>query len=295
MYVYITNYKKSSEQVNLEDLKAYQYIIKHYNFPKDCFIFESFKQDYIEHTKKHIRTHQKLNDLLDLFKPSSPTYKPPTNSLDHFLIIPSLSTFGHSAEIYYYYKLISFYKIKLFICKKEEYKYCLADETGKSLGRFNQREQLLKELKTDLDSSIKTFVGRPEKRISADFINAYWEYENYYITEATYCQKSKAAKNTRKKLAKEYEQTQDYAKELEEQDRINNISQKPKRIGKKPDYFPAIEELVENGCSVQVACKQLNIPNMLPIDFNRYKIKTRQSMSHALFEYCKEEITKRPH
>lgn len=217
---------------------------------------------------------------------------------DDLLVILDLNATGKKVEeILEFYQRIIENDIRLLVLDVKSNngisKYSVCDLDG---NRINDRQELVLlsyELARDFD--LKDNRGKYAQPVSEQFIDAYWQYENYFIKEETAFKLAGGiSKTVFYKWAKEYEQGHtdfDYSKALKDQSVSNNINLKPKRHGKRPEWFDDLMLLVEKGMSVSDGCDSLGVPVIHEIDYNRYKLKTgRKAMAQALYEFCKEEM-----
>lgn len=140
---------------------------------------------------------------------------------------------------------------------------------------------------------LKTNAGRKTTSTQVfleDFEKVYWAYENYFIPLETAVSNNLYYVSRRKfyQLCDEYEKSDRYSIMLENEERKNNISEKPKRYGKVPENF---DKLVQALCSAPSEqelfeeCQKLNISTIHPIDFKRYYLKNK-SDGHSIAIKC---------
>ena len=147
---------------------------------------------------------------------------------------------------------------------------------------------------------LKTNAGRKTtstKVYPEDFEKVYWAYENYYISLETAVSNNLFYVSRRKfyQLCDEYEASDRYFLQLEKEEAENTISKKPKRYGKVPVNFDNLVQMLGESPSdseLSEACRTLNMPIILPIDYKRYHIKNMPD-GHSVaikcaFHYARE-------
>ncbi len=127
------------------------------------------------------------------------------------------------------------------------------------------------------DAKITTRQGRKKTilPIPDGFKVVYWAFENFFIDEKTTLSNQYFMISKRRfyEFCERYEKSPGYFYEEEIVEHDFKISEKPKRYGAVPKYFPSLLELVEKGSSIEVACSQLDVPPISNITFNRFLIK----------------------
>lgn len=153
---------------------------------------------------------------------------------------------GHSE---YYHKSI-YSKAKKYETS-EEYKKELEKYKGQKLRGTISDKKFLNE---------KSRGKKLVKGITPEFIKVYWEYENYEISPTEAYEKIGYSKNWFYKIAKEYEKSQEFKKDIKMQ---KNISEKPCRIQVIPDGFKedaktmSTKELSKKYDLLEIQCKRL--------------------------------------
>lgn len=143
-------------------------------------------------------------------------------------------------------------------------------------------EEFKKKYDKLLKKVLSSNTGRPKGQITQEFIECYWYYENYFISEEEAYDNAliKVSKVGFHNIANEYERTPEYAHAEEEQERLYGISSKPKRNGKVPDYFKDLHSFVVNsGMSISEACHKLGQPIMSEITYRRFLVKLQDGRS----------------
>lgn len=151
-------------------------------------------------------------------------------------------------------------------------------------------DYICKQLKT---MQLKTNAGRrttSTKVLPVDFEKTYWAYENYFISLETAVSNNLFYVSRRKfyQLCDEYEKSDRYSIMLENEERKNNISEKPKRYGKVPENFDKLVQALGSAPSEQELfeeCQKLNISTIHPIDYKRYCIKSMEE-GHSIAIKC---------
>ncbi|MGN0605058.1 MAG: hypothetical protein ACI4JM_00915 [Oscillospiraceae bacterium] len=155
---------------------------------------------------------------------------------------------------------------------------------------FEEIDFICNQLKT---IQLKPNAGRrttSTKVFPADFEKVYWAYENYFIPLETAVSNNLYYVSRRKfyQLCDEYEKSDKYSIMLQNEERKNNISEKPKRYGKVPENFDKLVQALGSAPSEQdlfEECRKLNIPVIHPIDYKRYYIKSMEN-GHSIAIKC---------
>lgn len=152
---------------------------------------------------------------------------------------------GHSN---YYHKVI--YKLAREYESMEEYKNSLK-EYKKQYGKK------LRGAISDKKCFEKTTRGRKRKKvINNDFKKVYWEYEQFLISPTAACSALNFSKNWFYKLAKEYEESDEYLKDIKLQ---QGVEKKPSRCRPIPDNFMENKKVM----TVKQLSKEYNIPEII--------------------------------
>lgn len=180
---------------------------------------------------------------------------------------------GHSN---YYHKVI--YKLAREYENSDEYKNSLKDYK-KQYGK-NLRGSI-----SDKKCFEKTTRGRKRKKvIDNTFKKVYWEYEQYLISPAAVCSALNFSKNWFYKLAKEYEESEEYLKDIKLQ---TGVEKKPSRCRPLPDGFMKDSE---NMTSKQLS-REYNIPEVI---CKRLILKTnKKTIWKFIIENKNEELEKK--
>lgn len=103
--------------------------------------------------------------------------------------------------------------------------------------------------------TIRTYRGRKKLDVSDEFKIIYWAYERYLIDPATACKNRFfcISKNTFRRLCEEYEKSEKYNLDLEEQESIHEIHQIPKRFGVITPELEAMIHTVVRGTEFEDA------------------------------------------
>ena len=116
-----------------------------------------------------------------------------------------------------------------------------------------------------------SFKGRPPL-----FKEIYWLYENYFLKEKDLLQNEAIhiGKKRFYRLATEYEEEDPaYIKDQQEQERLYQISKKPKRHGTVPENFGEFLARVDNKEPLCQVIAEMGYPRLTPIDVERYRLK----------------------
>lgn len=194
------------------------------------------------------------------------------------IVITSLSSLGlNNKELLHNYKRIYEKRIGLL----------LPDYTQKSgLSRYSttnysfspisisseEFEFLCFELSSE---DIKSNRGRKKVELSDEFKDIYWLYERYVIDPITACKNMfyNISKNTFRRLAEQYEASDEYNVALEYQEKLHNISRLPKRFGVINSTMEAvIYDVSILGVSFNDACKTHGV-SISEIQFQRLMLK----------------------
>lgn len=123
---------------------------------------------------------------------------------------------------------------------------------------------------------IKTKRGRKTITLTEEFKKVYWLYERYLIDPVTACKNKyfNISKNTFRKLCDEYEASDKYIDDLEEQETQQKISGLPKRHGViNAQLAEIIYDVSVLHVSLTDACAMQNIPLLNDIQFHRFMLK----------------------
>lgn len=219
-------------------------------------------------------TQDKLQELLNNLAPGD------------CIVIPDISSLAKDIEsIAKYYEEI--YNKGIGLCipdKKRADGVSALSTTDFSFDYRGCPEEDFKEKYNKLlkSKTLSSNTGRPKGQITQEFIECYWYYENYFISEEEAYDNAliKVSKVGFHNIANEYERTPEYAHAEEEQERLYGISSKPKRNGKVPDYFKDLHSLVVNsGMSISEACHKLGQPVISEITYRRFLVKLQDGRS----------------
>lgn len=103
--------------------------------------------------------------------------------------------------------------------------------------------------------TITSLRGRKMLEVTDEFKQIYWAYERYAIDPSTACKNKffTVSKNTFRRMCDEYEKSEKYNSELEEQEAIHEIHQIPKRFGVITPELEAMIHTVARGTSFEDA------------------------------------------
>lgn len=192
------------------------------------------------------------------------------------LIINSLSAFGNVASIKKYYKLFRDKKIGVLFpdytreSSLSEYSTFNINFEPRTKSEYDRAFNLVDRLE---DGDLPDSRGRIGKDYSMAFRVAFWLYELFKIPEKTAVAMSGYSKNGFHMKADNYEQTQNYKKELEIFDKEYNISTLIKRNRPVPDNFDKLIHWFEKKGSLEMACIHCKIPMIFPVDYKRLVLK----------------------
>lgn len=122
-----------------------------------------------------------------------------------------------------------------------------------SEAEFEEKCQIISSIK------IRSNRGRKMLKITEEFKEIYWFYERYLIDPVTACKNRyfSISKNTFRKLADEYENSEEYNADLEYQNKMYEIGGLPKRHGVINDTMENLildvvvgRRTLENACSI---------------------------------------------
>lgn len=209
------------------------------------------------------------------------------------IIIRRLGALGlTNDEVIENYKLIYEAKVGLvLIDTKSENKISKYSTTDLSYRKINKSEDefdiLCEDLKNEKIKSNKGKVSTATEYKDEDFEKVYWAYENYFIPIEVAVSNNYFYMSKRKfyNLCEEYEQSANYGKKIEEQEKMFCISEKAKRVGKVPEWFDTLEKMVSYAPSSEElasSCKELGVPIMHPINFYRMRLKRDTANSRAM-------------
>lgn len=104
--------------------------------------------------------------------------------------------------------------------------------------------------------TIRTYRGRKKLEVTDEFKRIYWAYERYLIDPSTACKNRFfcISKNTFRRLCEEYEKSEKYNSDLEEQDSLYKIHEIPKRYGIISSEIEELIREVAGGADFEDAC-----------------------------------------
>ncbi len=239
----------------------------------------------IEFIPKLDADRPKLRELVETSRPGD------------VIVIYSLKSFGTKKSILKWYEYIANNYIGLLIPDYSNKqtglsKFSTADWAGEfDKNKISSLDYLLNELKYFLNSETQSSVGRIKKEIDEKFIQLYWAWQGYYITTEKALGLSNLSRQRFYALAKEYETTEDYLTQVNDQS--VDFVLKPKR-GSLPEIFREILFEVENlGVPLQNACQKYSI--LIPeIEYERMKITYlygKKAMAEAQQTYLDTQNT----
>lgn len=124
--------------------------------------------------------------------------------------------------------------------------------------------------------NISTNRGRKMIKLTDEYKKIYWLYERYLIDPTTAIKNKyfDISKNTFRRLADEYETSDKYITDLEEQETQHKISGLPKRHGViNAQLAEIIYDVSVLHVSLTDACAMQNIPLLNDIQFHRFMLK----------------------
>lgn len=175
------------------------------------------------------------------------------------IVITSLSSLGlNNKELLHNYKRIYEKKIGLLLPdytqKSGLSRYSTTDYSFSPISISSEEfEFLCFELSSE---DIKSNRGRKKVELSDEFKDIYWLYERYAIDPITACKNKyfDISKNTFRKLADKYEESDDYNEALEYYEKEWKISGLPKRHGVIDEItVELIRDVAERGISFETA------------------------------------------
>jgi len=141
------------------------------------------------------------------------------------------------------------------------------------------------------------YQGRPAIPITDEFIRIYWLYENFFIDEKTALKNKffKMAKASFHSKCKLYELSKRYKDDLVKQQGSYNISIKPKRSGKVPEWFTEefMCEVDSDPDAVASVCIERNIFPISRIEYERWRKKYligRKGLFETSKKYTDEKL-----
>ena len=130
--------------------------------------------------------------------------------------------------------------------------------------------------------NLRTNKGGLRKDAPVMFREVYWLYENYFIREqdALHNDAMDMGKKRFYRLATEYEEEDpDYPEDQLKQERLYQISKKPKRRGHVPEHFEEFLARVDSGEPLDKVIDDMGYPRLTPIDVERYRLKHKGGKS----------------
>lgn len=132
-------------------------------------------------------------------------------------------------------------------------------------------------------AEIKSNKGRPVEKVPDHFYEVYWLYENYFLPEPDSYKNRYFSMGKRRfhSLCDAYERSgEEYTRAELKQDEKYRISEKPKRNGAVPEFFPELMKRVEiDKVPLSTALSDSGIPFMTEITYKRYALKCKGGKS----------------
>lgn len=263
-----------------------------------------------------------LDNIIETFKQGANKNFSPKGAI----VIHDLSALGTTAEtVVENYERIAREDIGVVIYSDEQSRYStVEDEMICYLGDFGEipTEEMLPQAYQTLFNDIRALTietkqGRKKKErvFTPAWKEIYWLYENYAIREPLVYKNrliGSTTKVTFKRWCDDYEKSEEYAKDEEEQAKKNQLEAKPKRYGKVPEGYSHLASLMEIGkLTFEEARKEAGLPNMTETTYKRYLLKvdkddngklnydgdgevlpSRKEMAKASNMYYNEQISK---
>ena len=264
---------------------------KAYHALEDTFRFMKLLPEnlYIDLLSPNYRRRKNLEVILDTAKPGD------------IVIVASVSALGFSPEEVRknYYEIVS-RSIGLFIREEhlssrelKQFKKDTSTASGQathlstvgtdlSLPKemyFSGRGlpwQIVQTMRKIDGIQIRTNRGHGFKNTPTLFKEVYWLYENYFLKEKDLYHNDAIdiGKLRFNRLASEYEQQDpEYEKDQKQQERLYQISQKPKRHGTVPENFVEFLRRTDSGEPLSLVIQEMGYPRLTPIDVERYRLK----------------------
>lgn len=141
--------------------------------------------------------------------------------------------------------------------------------TNFSFQRYDDKaiKERWEKLQKDTFERTTSKVGRKVAKINDVFLDAYWAYQAFYITIEEAYAYAGISKQTFYTLCKTYEVTHEYKEALLSHCELHEY---PKRGGITTEVEKLLFAVEHRGMSIREACKELDIPELLPEEYHRY-------------------------
>ena len=199
-------------------------------------------------------------DVIDSFRKHRKHLEEALNTMGYgdTIIIASLSSLGlNNDELLENYKRIFNARIGLLIPNYSNANgLSIFATTDYSFAPIITSEEIFSELCRKLSfEEVRSYRGRKKLEVTDEFKQVYWAYERYLIDPATACKNRFfcISKNTFRRLCEEYEKSEKYNLDLEEQESIHEIHQIPKRFGVITPELEAMIHTVARGTEFEDA------------------------------------------
>jgi hypothetical protein len=254
--------------------------------PYNNMVFDekaSIQFDLMTSTRKNM--HYKLDRIIENSKPK-----------DTMIVILSLTALGNLDSIKRYYRIFREKKIGVLyidytreadISEYSTYDFALDERTD---GYFERAFALVEQL---TPNDIKSTRGRIGSDYTDDFRTAFWLYELFLIPENMAMNMVGMSKNGFHMKADNYEQTREYKTELTAMERFG-ISKTIKRNRPVPPNFDELIQYEQKCGNLEIACIDLKVPMIFPIDYQRLKQKQaggKKELANCLKLYDQSLIT----
>lgn len=149
-------------------------------------------------------------------------------------------------------------------------------------------------LQTEVFERQTNKVGRKSVELTDKFIDTYWAYQSFWVTVDEAYQNLGISKQTFYTMCKNYEATDQYKDDLLKHDELFDY---PRRGGITSDIERLFLAVEQKQMSLDEACKELDIPELLPEEYGRYlkakiggrKIQFQMEAEHHIDDYFKSK------
>lgn len=210
------------------------------------------------------------------------------------IVIMNRRTLGITKEFrHWWYEIVFSYHLNLLIIDDNS-----ADgvdyysTTDYSFERYDDTviNERWKKLQTDVFERQTNKVGRKSVELTDKFIETYWAYQSFFVTVDEAYQNLGVSKQTFYTMCKNYESTEQYKEALLKHHELFDY---PRRGGITSDIERLFLAVQQKQMPLHEACKELDIPELLPEEYQRYlkakiggrKIQFQMEAKHHIKNY----------
>lgn len=269
---------------NKEDLKRNFRTTKVYRDFENMFLYIPDEQKKIDYLFKY-STEFRANDTLqvDIMTGKRDNMRVKLNGIIRtsekrkvVIVVKAITAFGDSESIKHYYEIFEQKGIGVLIPDYTRDSGLSEYSTCDYSFDFRQDHDLIRayELIRALEpNDIQDTRGRIGYEYTRAFRVAFWLYELFKVSEDVAVSISGLSKTGFHTKGDNYEQTQNYKKELSKMEEVFQISSLVKRNRAVPKNFNELKQYYEKTGDLESACIYCKIPMIFPIDYERLLLK----------------------